>query len=215
MSRAIASAAVIAAVLLSSSNSFGRAVTYKLTGVTDGLIAITPSNIIRFDEPFVVEATGDTAGVQPVPSPPLPAGAVFNGSLAMLFGATPKGTVDMSITIKEMGTFDAVDLPYVYGWPGVGAGFGDFPHGDFLSFSSATLPSYDLVTNLTPSPVTATFEAGLDTDRGQILFDDPSQLLFSVSFVPEPESWGLMIVGLAGIGLATRLRRSASHPARG
>ena len=87
---------------------------------------------------------------------------------------------------------------------------------DFLYLlGPAILKTYKLVTSLAPVGglallVNQNGPAQLSTNKGVLTFASVQDLMFSASLAPEPQTWAMMILGLAGIGAAARRRRAAA-----
>jgi hypothetical protein len=78
-------------------------------------------------------------------------------------------------------------------------------------FSSSVLAGYDGVSAVAPVAVDffGTFGGPFQTDRGEVTFTSISNLTFSatvadVAAVPEPATWGMMLLGFGLVGAAAR-----------
>lgn len=85
---------------------------------------------------------------------------------------------------------------------------GDFGHTTWTSFTTGPL-----------APGSYTFEAGV-RDRvelgysSQLLLDNIAITALPTAAVPEPTTWGLMILGFAGLGLMLRMQRTRTAVVR-
>lgn len=128
-------------------------------------------------------------------------------------------------------------LPYITGWSGSGLPSSDFPYVDEIGYFSTVSfaaaggtvsiePTSRLVAALdgafsgnvtyTLSPAGGAGEVGGSINQGADptigLYDAAAQVPFTVTSVtvspaPEPGTWAMLIVGLAGLGLAARRSR--------
>jgi hypothetical protein len=90
----------------------------------------------------------------------------------------------------------------------------------FFEFIEQSLPS-DAVFNTTPTGVSGTFSVGpahsdansFSTDYGSVglrIFvkaGESTPYVFTVTALPEPATWAIMLVGFGGVGVALRTRR--------
>ncbi len=83
---------------------------------------------------------------------------------------------------------------------------------DAFAFEGAQLASYDNVSNLAPGSVSLYFSAPFATSQGEVFLTGASDLTLSasVSAVPEPATWAMMIGGFGMIGGTMRSRRRQS-----
>ena len=93
-----------------------------------------------------------------------------------------------------------------------------FYHPNFITtFNSAAFATYDGVSNISGvAGVVATQPFSFQTDQGAIVINNVTNITFSAAVaadaaVPEPATWGMMLLGfgLAGASMRSRRRRTA------
>lgn len=180
---------LIAGILAGASIStptFAATIVYKLAGNFTGTIA---GNYAVFDGVFT--GVADTAGPWSAWGEPL---RELN-SLDLVSGGI---------------TYNSSRSAYFYGDGGAqNAGFGNVPGGYFIDFVG--FGAYNGIANVAQTSVSWTGPVGQAfwTDQGEIFISDATGLTFSatVSGVPEPTAWAMLIGGFAVSGAAIRRRR--------
>jgi len=117
------------------------------------------------------------------------------------YTATSAGAYSYDIILKSVG-IDTVD----------GTGYRTFTSlGGVVTLGArAQLPTYQSTGSLTGTQTLAVGEMfGVVVDDNTNYGGDSTGLNFSISAVPEPAAWGLMLAGFGLVGLAVRRRRSS------
>ena len=184
-------------------------VVYHFTGTASGDLNGDPFSGASFD----IRAHGDTSAVVLLPTPKFEPDTWDNFPASL--------TVQLSghsvLTVTDPGyVFDSQDVTPTQGLAGIGTVSGSATSVDFLYLlGPAILKTYKLVTSLAPVGglallVNQNGPAQLSTNKGVLTFASVQDLMFSASLAPEPQTWAMMILGLAGIGAAARRRRAAA-----
>jgi hypothetical protein len=166
-------------------------ITYTIDGNFTGLF-----NGDRFDLPATFTAIGDTNRVF------LTADGSRNVVLSSFVATASTGTF----------VFQAPSIRF-----GTNAGYAgiivNVDGNNPFVFTSGALANYDAVSALGPISVDyfGSFGGPFQTDRGLATFDGASNLTFSAAIanVPEPATWGMMLLGFGVVGAGMR-RRSAT-----
>lgn len=134
------------------------------------------------------------------------------------FGAPFRDLTSLTAVANGV-TYTSVSTGYFYSFPNRssgGTGFGTLTNGYFIEFSG--INNFDGESDLAPTPVRFDFPANqaFVTDRGTAYINNASNLTFSASLagVPEPATWGLMILGFGAVGGAMRRRQSIAANVR-
>lgn len=185
-----------AAALMGGLAAQASPITYTFAGMASG--TFTPSGgsgTVFSNQAFQLTFVTDTSNI----------GVWFPGVLHMTTPATA------SISISTLGSGSVVTAMSVFAnlvtnRIGVGTLSGDWFHLQ----PTASLAGYGLVTDIGPLSGATSFLTGstVALDFGRVSLSSLGSLSFQATAVPEPETWALMGVGLAGVVLLARRRRA-------
>lgn len=135
-----------------------------------------------------------------------------NNIIAPVSGIYVLPNVPVAVNVSGLGTGNFVDqIGLVSNNLNSNVGLGDFSINRALLFTSNSAGAFDLSTSFGPTTGTATINAGLgfSTTAGTFVLDSAASAIFqeTVSAVPEPASWAMLMLGFGMIGLAMRGRR--------
>ena len=167
-------------------------------------------------DPITYTFNGDFTGT--LAGNPFSANATFTGmgdtSSAFMSGLT-KYVPLTSLTVAAPGgpyTVTTTTQFYLNGGNYAGLFFGSNGTGGG-SFAGGPIPGFDGVSTLPTTTLANTFGvfAFLTTDQGDVFIDSFTNGTFSASAtaaaaVPEPATWGMMLLGVGAVGYAMRRR---------
>lgn len=194
----LALAAASAVAMIVSAPAFAAEITYTLSGTFNGT---------RDGAEFTTFATftgrGDTDDVF------FPESTVSVTPLSVLFAFADNTTFQVlgatEFFVNRGEQFGGFTL--------AGGGLDNF----ITTFNSAAFATYDGVSNISGvAGVVATQPFSFQTDQGAIVINNVTNITFSAAVaadaaVPEPATWGMMLLGfgLAGASMRSRRRRTA------
>jgi hypothetical protein len=163
--------------------------TYTLSGQFAGTI-----NGQAFDTNAVFTGIGDT-------------NSIVNGGYYSAIRLSSLTAIAGGVTYTLLGTFN------LFNNPGANvAGFQFSTNSDFLDFQSPAFANWTPSKTLSATGVTQFALTSFNTDKGSVSLSRMSNATFSAAAgaVPEPATWGMMIVGFAAVGAAMRRKISAA-----
>jgi hypothetical protein len=186
-------AALAVGVVFAAGSASANPITYTLSGTFD--VTVNGSEYDNLDITFT--GIGDTSNVK-----------------TDIFPNTPYVTLS-SFTASVDG-YGSVSLPQTFDFfsnnDNGTQGFNVLTGSDFLDF--AAFPTYDAISNVSPTAVTLNYRGSIDTPFGSGAVLTGSNLTFSavvsdVSGAPEPGAWAMLLIGFFGLGSAVRRRAEA------
>jgi hypothetical protein len=178
---------LLTCLLLAPLSALAVPISYIYSGVGSGSLAGN-----AFSTSFVIEAQADTDNVAP------------------WVNATVQNThLSAKISIGGIGTFAFTQPSHTWAAAGFGGGIGEDLSINWLTLWNAPMGSYDLVSNFTSTGagdtsgqfVNVATTGGLlsvSSLQGAVTFE----ARLGASPVPEPMTWVLFGIGLAGLGVA-------------
>jgi hypothetical protein len=178
---------------------------------TDFAIGDTITDQVTFDTAKLVDVTA-TANAALISIGGVPLGSVKSASLS----DDPNASMSISINGVTFSKFDAVDYGTPFAGGPIDLGVGNLPAVFYIDGSFAGIASIfsNSVAVLNTDPIAAAegFLVGFDfiiadqTGAAAGVYD-VADAVFSPAHVPEPTSWALLAVGIAGVVGVMRIRK--------
>jgi hypothetical protein len=178
-------------------------------------------NTVNFTDPLTQLTTaGFSLSAQATPAHAPPAqpndaktDAILEGAFVLLDGndAPIGGTLTFDL-FYDMSVSTPGSSPLIYSQAALNL-LASSDAGDHTSFSDGLLSNN--LTGGTGSVNPGHFSWTYKLAAGEAAYYTLSGTVFAVAAIPEPETYALMVLGLAGIGAATRRRRSQAEPDTG